>query len=68
MEDMKALRQVVLERAATLAAARLERHLPWEGIRAGEYEIEDLLTAVYLDGVRDGMDYLGHLLEEGAEA
>lgn len=68
MNDIKALRQVVLERAATLAQARLERHLPWEDIKAGEYELEDLLTAVYLYGVRDRMDYLGHLLEEGAEA
>lgn len=39
-----------------------------DNIKAGEYEIEDLLEAVYLNGIRDAMDYLKHLLEEGAEA
>lgn len=65
MDDLKQLRDVVLERAATLAEVRFKGVL-WEEAR--RLSLDDLLKAAYLDGVRDGMDYLGHLLEEKAQA
>lgn len=65
MEELKALREVVLERAATLAGAPLEQVL-WEEAR--RLSLDELLKAAYLYGVTDAMDYLGRLLGDGVEA
>ena len=65
MDDLKQLREVVLERANTLADVRLKTVI-WQ--KAKHLSLEDLLRASYLDGVRDSMDYLGQLLEDEAEA
>ena len=67
MDDLKVLSETVLERAAALAEVRL-KHVPYEAVAAGELNLQDFVRAVYLDGVRDGMGYLEHLLEEGGEA
>ena len=67
MDDLKVLSETVLERAESLAEVRL-KGLPWPAIEAGELEVKDLVKAVYLNGVRDGMGYLEYLLEEGGEA
>lgn len=65
MEDLKALREVVLERVGTLAGVRLQK-VDWAV--ASELSLQDLLTAAYVDGARDAMDYLGMLLEGEVEA
>ena len=62
MDDLKALREVVLERIGTLAEVRLQK-VAWS--IASELSVQDLLTAAYVDGARDAMDYLGMLLEGG---
>lgn len=56
MDDSAALKELVLERAGRLAKQRLGKYLPWDDIKAGKYALEDLIYAVYLDGVRDGRD------------
>ena len=58
---------MVLLRAAALAEVRLKQ-LPWDALESGELEARELVEAVYLDGVRDAMTYLGHLLDERGEA
>ena len=65
MNDLKLLKDVVLERAQTLANVRL-RSVLWDELKS--LSLEEVIRLAYLDGVRDGMDYLGHLLEEEAEA
>ena len=65
MDDLTQLREVILERADTLAELRLEKVI-WD--EAKHLSLEDLLKAAYLDGVRDTVDYLQHLSAEGAEA
>lgn len=65
MDDLKQLRNVVIERSATLADVRLQKVI-WD--EAKHLSLEELLRAAYLDGVRDGMDYLGYLLEDTAQA
>ena len=67
MDDLRVLSKTVLERAAVLAEVRL-RHVPWDAVTSGELEVGDLVKAIYLDGVRDGMAYLEHLLDEGGDA
>lgn len=67
MTDLKALSQVVLERADALAELRLTK-IPWQFLETGETNREDFARALYLDGVRDAIAYLNHLLEEGADA
>ena len=57
----------MLERAAALAEARL-KHVPYEAVASGELDLQAFVRAIYLDGVRDGMGYLEHLLEGGSEA
>ncbi len=66
MDDLKVLSETVLERAAALAEVRL-KHVPWDAVAAGELDLHEFVKAIYLDGVRDGMGYLEHLLEEGGE-
>ena len=67
MDDLKVLSETVLERAAALAEVRL-RHVPYEAVASGELDLQAFVRAIYLDGVRDGMGYLAHLLEKGSEA
>jgi hypothetical protein len=65
MDDIRALREVVLERAAALAEARLKQVI-WDEART--LSLDELLSAAYLDGVRDAMDTLGFLLDGTLEA
>lgn len=63
-DDLEALKEVMLARTHSLFAVRLKK-LPMQEIEAGEHgSLEEVLEAVYLDGVRDGLEYLGHLLDE----
>ena len=65
MDDLKALKDVVLERVATLAEQRLQK-MDWRS--ASELSLQDLLSAAYIDGARDALDYLGMMLEGEVEA
>ena len=65
MDDLTVLSETLLERADTLAELRLEK-VVWD--EAKRLSLEDLLKAAYLDGVRDTVDYLGHLSADSAEA
>jgi hypothetical protein len=65
MDDLKALREVVLERVETLAKVRLEK-VNWE--EANKLTPRDLVEAAYIDGARDALTYLGTLLESVAQA
>ena len=65
MDDLTALGETLLERAATLADVHFQNVI-WD--EAKHLSLEDLLKAAYLDGVRDTVAYLQHLSEEGAEA
>ena len=65
MDNLKVLKNVVLERIETLAQVRL-KGVDWD--TASELSLQALLTAAYVDGARDVMDYLGMLLEGEVEA
>ena len=54
MDDLKALKEVVLERVGTLAEQRLQK-VDWRS--ASELSLQDLLSAAYIDGARDALDY-----------
>jgi hypothetical protein len=64
MDDLKALRGVVLERIETLASVRLER-INWE--EANNLTPGELVHAAYLDGARDALAYLEMLLSREAQ-
>lgn len=65
MDDLRQLSRVVLARAETLVELRLDK-VPWDEVR--HLSLRDLLKAVYLDGVRDTVAYIGHLSDENADA
>ena len=65
MDDLKALKEVILERVETLAEVRLQK-VDWES--ASSLSLQDLLSAAYTDGARDALDYLGMMLEGEVEA
>ena len=64
MDDLKALKDVVLERVGTLAEQRLQK-VDWQN--ASELSLQDLLSAAYVDGARDALDYLGMMLSGEVE-
>jgi hypothetical protein len=65
MDDLKALKEIVMERVETLANVRLEK-MDWEEVK--ELTPRDLVEAAYLDGARDALDYLGMLLDGNVQA
>jgi hypothetical protein len=65
MDDLKRLKDVVLERTAALASVRLKQ-LGWT--KLDQLSREELAERLYLQGAEDALEYLGHLLESGAEA
>ena len=65
MDDLRALKEVVMERVETLAEQRL-RKVDWTA--ASELSLQALLSAAYVDGARDALDYLGMMLEGEVEA
>ena len=65
MDDLNALKHVLLERAESLFEVH-QRNIDWQELRA--YPLPKIAKAMYLDGVRDAVDYLEHLSNERAEA
>lgn len=65
MDDLKALKQVLLERAESLFEVR-QRNIDWLELNA--YLLPEIAKAMYLDGIRDALDYLEHLSTARAEA
>lgn len=65
MDDLNQLKHIVLERTAALASVRLKQ-LDWTTLE--HLTREALAEHFYQHGAEDALEYLGHLLEESAQA
>lgn len=65
MDDLKALKLVVLERIETLTKVRLKK-INWEEVM--QLTPRDRVEAAYFDGARDALAYLEMLISGEAQA